>query len=175
MISLRWAFDHDIELSALVVSNTGFFPDGDWFGVSKALRTEGQGEALIDSMSRDGLAAILGQMGSGFDDRAVDEYWKAHTTEARRRGILELYRSGDLEKLEPYKGRLAKLGVPTLVLWGENDDYAPVSNAQRFGEEIPGARLVILEDAGHFVWEDEPQRCAREVVSFLSETGQSHS
>ena len=104
---MRWALDHSVPLSGLVISNTGFFPDGEWTGVGAALRTEGQGEALIDSISRDGLATILGQMGSGFDRSAVDEYWKAYTNEERRRGILELYRSGDLEKLEPYAGSWA--------------------------------------------------------------------
>jgi pimeloyl-ACP methyl ester carboxylesterase len=42
--------------------------------------------------------------------------------------MLELYRSGDLEKLEAYEGRLGQLGIPILVLWGENDEYAPVAH-----------------------------------------------
>ena len=167
MISMRWALDHSVPLSGLVVSNTGFFPDGEWHGMAAAMRAEGQGEALMDSVSRDGLAAMLGQMGSGFDDSAVDEYWKGFASEEGRRGVLELYRSGDFEKLKPYEGRLASLGVPTLLLWGEKDDYAPVAGAYRFGKEIPGARLVIIEDAGHFVWEDDPERCTREVLAFL--------
>ena len=168
LISIRWALDHSVPLSGLVVSNTGFFPDGEWHGLGVAMRTEGQGEALIDSISRDGLGAMLGGMGSGFDQGAVDEYWKAFATAESRRGMLELFRSGDLEKLAPYEGGLRQLGAPTLVLWGENDDdYAPVERAHRFGREIPGARLVIVEGAGHFVWEDDPDRCAREVVAFL--------
>jgi haloalkane dehalogenase len=171
LISMRWALDHSIPLSGLVISNTGFFPDGEWHGLGRALRTEGQGEALIDSLSRDGLADMLGQLGSGFDSDAVDEYWKAYTTEDRRRGLLELFRSGNLEKLAPYAGRLGQLGVPTLVLWGEKDDYAPVDSAHRFDREIPHARLVVVEGAGHFVWEDDPERCAREVVAFLEGGG----
>ena len=167
LISLRWVLDHSVPLGGLIVSNTGFFPDGEWHGMAVALRTEGQGEALVDSVSRNGLAAMLGQMGTGFEERAVDEYWKAFATEQRRRGLLELYRSGDFAKLAPYEGRLAELGVPTLVLWGENDEYAPIAGAHRFGREIPGAKLVIVEGAGHFVWEDDPERCASEVVAFL--------
>jgi haloalkane dehalogenase len=171
LISMRWVLERSVPLAGLVVSNTGFFPDGEWHGMAAALRTEGQGEALIDSVSRDGLAAMLGQMGSGFDGRAVDEYWKGFATEQGRRGILDLYRSGDFEKLRPYEGRLAALGAPTLVLWGKNDDYAPVAGAYRFGKEIPGAKLVIVEDAGHFVWEDDPERCARELIAFLRDAG----
>jgi pimeloyl-ACP methyl ester carboxylesterase len=115
---------------------------------------------------------MLGQMGSGFDPVAVDEYWNVYASEERRRGMLELFRSGDLEKLEPYAGRLGQLGVPTLVLWGENDDeYAPVERAHRFGREIPGARTVVVEGAGHFLWEDDPERCASEVIGFLDDSG----
>jgi haloalkane dehalogenase len=168
LISMRWVLDHSVPLGGLIVSNTGFFPDGEWHGMAAALRTEGQGEALLDSVSRDGLAAMLGQMGSGFDGHAVDEYWKGFATEQGRRGMLELYRSGDFGKLAPYGGKLAELGVPTLVLWGENDEYAPVAGAHRFGKEIPGAKLVIVEGAGHFVWEDDPGRCTSEVVAFLN-------
>jgi haloalkane dehalogenase len=171
MISLRWVFDHDVELSGLVVSNTGFFPDGAWEGVGIALRTEGQGEALMNSLSREGFAAMLGEMSSGFDERAINEYSKHLSSEEGRSGVLELYRSGDFPELEPYQDRLARLPVPTLVVWGERDDYAPVANAHRFGDVIPGAKVVVIEDAGHFVWEDDPERCAREVVSFLEQVG----
>jgi haloalkane dehalogenase len=81
--------------------------------------------------------------------------------------MLELYRSFDLDELAPYEGKLAGLGVPTLVLWGEQDEYLPRDYAPRFTKEIPGAELVLLETARHFLFEDEPGRCAQEVVDFL--------
>jgi haloalkane dehalogenase len=170
LISMRWVLERSVPLAGLVMSNTGFFPDGEWYGMGAAMRTEGQGEALVDSISREGLAAMLGQIGTGFDDRAVDEYWKGLATEDGRRGVLELYRSGDFEKLEPYEGMLGELTIPILVLWGENDEYAPLTNAHRFDREIPDAKLVVVEGAGHFVWEDDPERCEREVVGFLAGT-----
>ena len=57
--------------------------------------------------------------------------------------------------------------MPTLILWGENDEFAPVGGAHRFHKEIPGSKLVLVEDAGHFVYEDAPERCASEVIRFL--------
>jgi haloalkane dehalogenase len=71
-----------------------------------------------------------------------------------------------MEKLAAYEGRLAGLGVPTLILWGETDAFAPVAGAHRFHDEIPGSELEILE-AGHFVWEEAPARCAESVLEFL--------
>lgn len=169
LIGLRWACDHPDAVGALVISNTGFFPDGEWHDMGRAMRTEGQGEALVDSVSRDGLAALLGGLGQGIDDAAVDEYWKGFISEDGRRGMLDLFRSGDFDKLEPYRGKLAELDVPTLVVWGDHDEYLPQAGADRLVGEIPNAKLVRLTTAGHFVFEDEPDRCAQEVVPFLGE------
>ena len=62
----------------------------------------------------------------------------------------------DFYKLEPYQGKLAELGVPTLLLWGAEDEFAPLGGARRFEREIPGAKLVALEGAGHFVFDQQP-------------------
>ena len=85
--------------------------------------------------------------------------------------MLDLFRSGDLEKLEPYQGQLAAIGAPTLVLWGAGDEFLPVDYATRFAGQIPGSKLVLLEGVRHFLFEDEPERCAREVVDFLAQAG----
>jgi haloalkane dehalogenase len=79
-----------------------------------------------------------------------------------------MYRSGDFEKIAPHEGKLAEMGVPTLLLWGAADQFAPVAGAHRFAREIPHAELVVLEGAGHFVWEDEPQRSSAELARFLA-------
>jgi haloalkane dehalogenase len=171
LIGLRWACDHPGIASALVISNTGFFPDGKWHGFAEGLRTPGQGEELIAGFEADGFAALLRSQSRGFDDEAIAEYWKAFATEEGRRGVLELYRSGDFEKLEPYRGKLAELDVPTLILWGEDDPFAPVAGAHRFTKEMPRAELVVVEGAGHFVHADEPERCGREIAAFLERTG----
>ena len=167
LIGLRWACDHPGVASAIVVANTGFFPDGKWHGMANMLRTEGEGEKLVSELDRTGMTRMLRAVGRGFGDQAIDEYFKAFTTEQGRQGILDLYRSGDFEKLEPYEGKLAALDVPLLALWGEDDVFAPPAGAYRFQKEIPGARVVVIEGAGHFVFEDDPKRCAEEVVAFL--------
>jgi haloalkane dehalogenase len=167
LIGLRWACDHPDAVGGLVISNTGFFPDIEWAEIAKAMRTPGQGEALVDSLSREGFATLLEAASSEFDERALDEYWKAFTSGEGRRGMLDLYRSFDLDELKPYQRKLAALGVPTLILWGQQDEFLPVDYASRFAREIPGSKLVLLEGVRHFLFEDEPERCAQEVVDFL--------
>jgi haloalkane dehalogenase len=168
LIGLRWACDHPDAVWALVISGTGFFPDGKWHGLAKAMRTPGQGEELVDAMTAEGFAGMLGGLSPGIGADAAREYFKAFGDEARRRGQLELYRSGEFAELERYEGRLAALGVPTQMLWGADDPFAPVAGARRFEREIPGSEVVVLEGTGHFVVEDAPDRYAEWLVRFLT-------
>jgi haloalkane dehalogenase len=165
LIGLRWACDHPDAVEALVICSTGFFSDGKWHGLAEGMRTPGTGEELLDNMTREGFGQVLKQSSPGLDDEAVDEYWKAFGDEDRRRGQLELYRSGDFHKLEPYEGRLAELGVPALILWGETDAFAPVAGAHRFQKELPDSELVVL-DAGHFVFDEAPEESTQAVLEF---------
>ena len=167
LIGLWWACEHPDAVSALVISATGFFPDGRWHGFAEIARTPGKGEEMVDGMTREGLAAILRGAGTGFDDAAIDEYWKCFADDVRRRGQLEFWRSADFEKLERFDGKLAGLGVPVLLLWGETDPFAYVGSAYRFQKELPDSKLVFVEGTGHFVFEDAPERTAAEVADFL--------
>ena len=171
LIGLRWACDHPDSVGGLVISNTGFFPGHDWIEIAKTMRTPIQGEALVNSLSREGFATLLEEASTEFDERALDEYWKSFSSLGSRRGMLELYRSLDLDELEPYQPRLAALRVPTLILWGEQDEYLPLDYATRFARQIPGSKLVLLEGVRHFLYEDEPERCAQEVIDFLGQAG----
>ena len=165
LIGLRWACDHPDAVEALVISDTGFFPDGQWHDLAAAMRSE-QGEAIVDSMTEEGLAGLLGSFGAIGPDEAR-EYFKALADEPRRSGVLELYRSGDFDKLAPYDGKLAELGVPALILWGADDPFAPLASAERFQREIPGSELVVLDGTGHFVVDDAPDRYAEALLGFL--------
>ncbi len=168
LVGLRWACDRPGVASALVASDTGFFPDGRWHGFAKGLRTPGQGEELVSQFTREGFAAMMQASSSGFDGEAIGEYWKAFATPEGRNGVLELYRSGDFSKLEPYRGKLAALDVPMLCLWGADDEFAPVAGAYRFRKEVPHAEVIVVEGARHFVYADAPKRCAEEITAFLA-------
>jgi haloalkane dehalogenase len=165
LIGLRWACEHPELIRALVISNTGFFADGKWHGLAQALRTPGQGEEIVDGTDREGFGAMLRSVSAGLDDRSLDEYFKAYGSPERRRGQLELYRSGEFSELAGYD--LATLDAPALILWGEDDPFAPVAGAHRFVAELPDTELVVIGGAKHFVFDDEPQACSAAVRSFL--------
>jgi pimeloyl-ACP methyl ester carboxylesterase len=58
---------------------------------------------------------------------------------------------------------LASVRVPTMIIWGEEDRFFPVSHARRAHEMIPGATLHILPGAGHVT----PWDASEEVSGLL--------
>ena len=60
---------------------------------------------------------------------------------------------------------------PTLVIHGAEDRYVPVANAAALAGAIPGARLRVLDDAGHLVFIERFADVNREVVTFLKPRG----
>jgi haloalkane dehalogenase len=165
LIGLRWACEHPELIRAMVISNTGFFADGKWHGMAQALRTPGQGEELVDGLDRAAFGGMLRAVSPALDDRSIDEYFKAYGSPERRRGQLELYRSGEFSELEDYD--LPAVGAPALILWGEDDPFAPVAGAHRFAAELPDSELVVIGGAKHFVFDDEPETCSAAVRGFL--------
>jgi 3-oxoadipate enol-lactonase len=65
--------------------------------------------------------------------------------------------------------RVAGIGRPVLVLHGTEDRVVPVENGKRLASSIPGARLVLLEGAGHVYHSEQPEEADRAVLEFLRE------
>ncbi len=63
--------------------------------------------------------------------------------------------------------RLHEIAAPTLVLHGTEDRIVPVANGRMLAEAIPGARLELLQGAGHIYPTDAPQ-ADRKVLRFLT-------
>ena len=169
LIGLRWACEHPDALRGLVISCTHFFPDIEFHSLARTLRAEGEGERLVSHMTPERLEANLAQLSEGIGPDAVEEYFKAYKDEDRRRAQLELWRSFEPEQLVPLQAPFAGLDVPSLIFWGERDEFATVEIAHRFHRALPRSKLCIVPGAGHFVFEDEPERAAREITTFLSE------
>jgi pimeloyl-ACP methyl ester carboxylesterase len=50
---------------------------------------------------------------------------------------------------EPFRNRLAEIGVPTLVIHGDRDPVFPLGHALALVREIPDAQLLTMEGTGH--------------------------
>ena len=57
--------------------------------------------------------------------------------------------------------------APTLVVWGKEDRLVPPVYADEFTRRIPGARLHIVDGAGHAPHLEQPEAVARMVREFV--------
>jgi len=60
--------------------------------------------------------------------------------------------------------------LPFLLLWGEHDSIIPVAHARATHAQVPGSRLELFEDSGHFPQLDEPERFIDVLVEFIETT-----
>jgi pimeloyl-ACP methyl ester carboxylesterase len=60
--------------------------------------------------------------------------------------------------------------MPSLIVWGRRDPIIPVQHAGIAQRGMPGSRLEVFDDAGHFPQLDEPVRFARSLSDFIEST-----
>lgn len=97
----------------------------------------------------------------------VDVYYDMTLREGNRRALSRRMEQGYTADT----GQLAKLRMPTLILWGGKDRLTPLDFARWFARDITGSRLVVFENLGHVPHEEDPQRTVQEVRKFLANSG----
>ena len=63
--------------------------------------------------------------------------------------------------------RLPTINVPTLVIVGEQDKVTPLEAAQHLVNEIQGARLAVIPNAGHLAPLENPESVNQAIGGFL--------
>jgi proline iminopeptidase len=90
---------------------------------------------------------------------------RSHFSLERMQGFINELPRFDLEEA------IRQVSVPTLVLVGRHDPQAPLPNSERIAAAIPGARLVIFEQSGHFPYIEEPETFRAALQQFITASG----
>jgi len=69
---------------------------------------------------------------------------------------------------EDLRADAAKIAIPTLLVWGANDDQTPVADGELLAEAIPGSHLQVVAGAGHYVQLDAPEKVQQFIDEFVS-------
>jgi pimeloyl-ACP methyl ester carboxylesterase len=65
------------------------------------------------------------------------------------------------------KGRLHRIKIPTLFLWGDSDRILSEPYGRAYAAAIPGARFETIANAGHFPHLEQADEFARRVHAFM--------
>ncbi len=68
------------------------------------------------------------------------------------------------DEIEPLYPTITR---PTLIAWGENDEWIPLTIGKKLHSLIPNAQFVPIANAGHLVQEDQPAKLHTIINSFL--------
>jgi pimeloyl-ACP methyl ester carboxylesterase len=68
----------------------------------------------------------------------------------------------------PILNNLANITVPTLIIWGQQDQMIPVAHAYVAKERIPNAELHIFNHCGHIPPRENPEEFSNLVLDFLA-------
>jgi pimeloyl-ACP methyl ester carboxylesterase len=109
-------------------------------------------------------------------DRLPSELLEEGLASARLPGVSVAWTTwGEQSKgqLRTYNLRpeLKGLRPATLFAWGDKDYNGPPTLGQEMAAMAQNARGEVVEDAGHWAWMDQPERCARLTVEFLKRRG----
>jgi pimeloyl-ACP methyl ester carboxylesterase len=111
---------------------------------------------------------VHGKLG-WFTERDVDEYWAPTQFPAVVRAQVQMLREFAWNPLTPEA--LAAVGVETLVVLGTLDKTVKPRLAQAQVAALPHGRIEWIEDAGHVVMEEVPERTNALLVEFLGSGG----
>ncbi|HZU75572.1 MAG TPA: alpha/beta fold hydrolase, partial [Dehalococcoidia bacterium] len=101
----------------------------------------------------------------------VDEVYRIWQRPGNRSAFLHALRSNisllGLRRWRRHLGRVSKLAMPVLIIWGRNDRTIPVKHAYRAAKRIAGARVHVLDRCGHMPPLEQPAEFNRLVAEFL--------
>ena len=102
-------------------------------------------------------------------DKIKDRYFELAMREGNKSSYVDVFT--EMRKLCGNKNLSAgikDLNPPTLVMWGTKDIWVPFKYFESWKKELPTAKFIQYEGAGHTPMEEIPDETARDADLFLS-------
>jgi pimeloyl-ACP methyl ester carboxylesterase len=179
-VAMQFAYQFPDKTERLVLVSTG----GAGHGVSPVLRAATlPGAHLGLSMLRLPFAGVAARVavdvlrrldtGLGLDAADLRRIVEALPDHTARSAFIRTLRS-----VVDWRGQVVTMldrsylarGMPTMLMWGERDSVLPVAHAHRAHAAMPGSRLEIFPDEGHFPFRTDPARFVGLLEDFLAST-----
>jgi pimeloyl-ACP methyl ester carboxylesterase len=101
-----------------------------------------------------------------FSDEDVERYRAAWSQPGAVHSMLNWYRAA--LRAQPEPAASLRVRVPTLLLWGTQDRFLGHEMAQPSIDLCDDGRLVLVEEASHWIQHEEPERVSRELIDFFA-------
>jgi pimeloyl-ACP methyl ester carboxylesterase len=124
-----------------------------------------QAMSLSEAAPEDFVDALLPTMFSQATPPEVVERFGASLRTFHPQGFRAMARASS----QDVRDALSRVAVPTLLIYGSDDERAPITVAHQLAGAISGSTLLVLAGAGHVCNIDAPDAFNRAVRAFLRE------
>jgi pimeloyl-ACP methyl ester carboxylesterase len=104
---------------------------------------------------------------NGLSDDVMTMMMEPWSTAEGKRALFRNFRRLNPEYTLAIGDQLKQLEHETLILWGRQDPFQKPSYAEQLHAAIPKARLAWIEEAAHWVMEEQPAQVAAALTAFL--------
>ena len=119
----------------------------------------------MTSLTRSGLESSYADP-AFVTDELVERYVALSRAPGHRATLLAIM-AGDRVLATPET--VSQISVPTLMIWGREDNLVPVSGAQKFGDAITGSQVIIYDNIGHLPQEEHAAQSIADLRAFMLE------
>ena len=179
-VAMQFTYQHRDYCQRLVlISSGGLGPDLNW--ILRVLSAPGA-ELVLPVVAPQPVLNLGNKLGSwlasaGIQSPRAGEMWSAYCSLADRPTRQAFLRT--LRSVVDYRGQavsaLGKIhvshGLPTLLIWGEEDRIIPVAHGYAAHDAVPGSRLEVLPGVGHFPHVEAPTAVVDILDDFITTTG----
>jgi pimeloyl-ACP methyl ester carboxylesterase len=182
-IAMQFAHQHPEYIERLVLISSGGL--GSELGHTLRLMSAPGAEFVLPIIAPQKVVAagerLRGWLASlGVRSAQADETWNAYISLADPNTRVAFLRT--LRSVVDYRGQAVSAfnkmhftaGLPTLLIWGEQDRLIPVSHGRDAHEALPGSMLVTLPGVGHFPHVEAPLAVTDTLDEFIAATAAWH-
>lgn len=166
-ISWYYAAEHPTKVKKLIlVDPSGYPKDGKLPWIFKLARTPILNSIIRYITPKTIIEKNLQQV--YFDDtkitpELVNRYYDMALREGNRTAFIDRAKTNMKDNTD----KLKNITAPTLIIWGNEDIWIPVSDGKRFLSDIPNAQLKVMENVGHVPMEESPSESLAPLLLFL--------
>ncbi len=97
------------------------------------------------------------------NDQLINEFARPLTEKGFYKALIRLlrHREGDL-----LPQQLQQIQIPTLLIWGEEDQVVPIQIGYRLAQDLPNAQLITYEKTGHLITEERPEGVFENILMY---------
>jgi pimeloyl-ACP methyl ester carboxylesterase len=174
-IALRYALDHPEKITGLVLINSSGF-------MRKRLKNDDSRGVLAFRLLKYRWFRAIGEvmdpyyfvsqgLKAAFHQQAVVteamvmRYYDLALREGTRKATMKRFSATPDKKYQAQD--LARINVPTLLMWGKEDAVVPFAFASGYEALIPGISTAYYDGVGHIPMEEVPETSAADLLAFM--------